>query len=96
MSIASEYNAVVAANKAASATEKELNATNSVFPSIGAKWSLHKTQHDGRPYVRVCCADCKTMYTTGQLDFVFKHCGLQEPMPKELHETLHRLVSEST
>ena len=90
-SLDQQYNEILRAARTQSAAEKEAEAVSGVFPAVGTKWSLHTTQFDERPYVRAACAQCKTVFTTGDLSFVFRHCGEEELMPLDLKKRLEAL-----
>jgi hypothetical protein len=86
-----QYNEIMAAAKAGNASDHEKHLAAGVIPASGVNWSLHRYQFDERPYVKASCSRCKTMYTTGELGFVFKHCGEEEAMPIELRDRLEAL-----
>jgi hypothetical protein len=91
VSIEKDYNEIMAAAKAGSASENEKHVAAGVIPALGVNWSLHRFQFDDRPYVKASCSRCKVMYTTGELGFVFRHCGEQEAMPIEIRDRLEAL-----
>jgi hypothetical protein len=86
-----QYEEIMSAAKAGSASENEKHVAAGVIPASGVNWSLHRWQVDDLPYVKVGCSRCRTTYTTGELSFVFRHCGEAEPMPIELRDRLEAL-----
>jgi hypothetical protein len=86
-----QYNEIMAAAKAGNASDHEKQVAAGVIPALGVNWSLHRFQCDDRPYVKASCSRCRTMYTTPDLHFVFKHCGEQEAMPIEIRDRLEAL-----
>jgi hypothetical protein len=91
MSLDKDYNDIIRAAQATSASENEKHITSGLMPAFGVNWGLHRYQFDQRPYVKASCSRCKTTFMTGELDFVFKHCGEEEPMPVELRDRLEAL-----
>src|SRR5579871_2665798 len=84
-SLDAQYNEMLGGMQQSSATEKEALRIQSELPDacLAAQWTVHKTQYDGRPYVRAACGKCRTTYTTEGLEFVFNHCGMQSQCRKK-------------
>jgi hypothetical protein len=91
VSIEKDYNEIMAAAKAGNASDNEKHVAAGLIPAFGVNWSLHRFQFDERPYVKASCSRCKTTYTTGELGFVFKHCGEAEAIPVELRDRLEAM-----
>jgi hypothetical protein len=91
VSIEKDFNEIMAAMSATKASENEKHVAAGLIPAFGVNWSLHRFQFDDRPYVKASCSRCKVMYTTGELGFVFRHCGEQEAMPIEIRDRLEAL-----
>jgi len=86
-----QYSEIMASQKQAHALENEKLVASGALPAFGVNWSLHRWQFDERPYVKASCSRCKSVYTTGELGFVFRHCGEAEVMPVELRDRLEAL-----
>jgi hypothetical protein len=91
MSLESDYNEIIRGMSAGAAQENENAVTSGAMPAGGVRWGLHRWQCDERPYIKVSCSRCKSTYMTGDLNFVFKHCGVAEAMPAELRDRLEAL-----
>jgi hypothetical protein len=91
VSIEKDFNEIMVAMRATNASDNGKHVAAGLIPAFGVNWSLHRYQFDERPYVKASCSRCKTMYTTGELGFVFKHCGEEEAMPVELRGRLEAL-----
>jgi len=70
---------------------QEVQGTFSAIPSHFEKWSVHQWQYDGRPYAKFSCPNCKTIFTTGQLELEVRHCGDVSRMPEEISKRLEQL-----
>jgi len=89
MSIASEYNEIIRGHKSDQVTQHHSEEPSSDFNRIppGMNFKLLALS-DGIPFIKCSCSDCKMIVTTESVKAVFKHCGVEYPIPQELLDRL--------
>jgi hypothetical protein len=55
---------------------------------FGVDFKLLEYQYNGVPYIKASCSHCKTILQIESLNFVWKHCGMETPVPDDRNARL--------
>jgi hypothetical protein len=84
MSLEAEYNAVIRSHKTTISEQPKCD-----FDRIpeGINFKL-LSYSDGHPFIKASCSYCKTILTIENLNYVWRHCGEESPVPEEISKRL--------